>query len=258
MSETKAAVATGYGYASDEQKVSPFNFGLNAGVTKLTKFEWIPNGGKDGVEQEALDIVFNINGTDKNYRMFPVVKAFDKNGGEITDPSAPEMQDAIVDFNARVTHILHTFIDSDAIKAGLSRPIESFKDFCEICMSLLPKNYSDITLDIFLQFQWQISEGQERTFLEIPKKMKYGRWLIQAVIPEGGEWKKNAVEAPSDETKKALYYTDTAGNEHPFFKNGWFMNSNFAKQQSNTVASATNTAAATETAKAGEAKAQTW
>jgi hypothetical protein len=257
MAETKTAPVASYGYASDEVKVSPFNFGLNAGVTKLTKFEWIPNAGKDGAEQEALDIVFNINGTDKNYRMFPVVKAFGKNQEEITDPAAPEMQDAIIDFNARVTHILHAFLDSEAIKAGLARPIANFKEFCEICMGLLPKNYSEIVLDVFLQYQWQIGSNNDRTYLELPKKMKYGRWLIPAVAPVGGAWIKHAVENPTDDVKKALYYTDAEGNEHPFFRNGWFMSNAFANQQTSGDAES-STIAATATAADGEKKATTW
>lgn len=249
--ETKQAPG-GYGYASDEVKVSPFSFGLNAGSARMTKFEWIPNGGKDGAEQEVLNIVFKINGTDKNYRMFPVTKAFDKNNQEVTDPSAPEMQEALTDFNARVTHILHAFIDSDTIKAGLSRPIANFKEFCQIVMSLLPKNYAEQPLDIFMQYQWTLREGQERTYLDLPTKMKYGKWVIAA---QAGIWTKHVADNPTEDTKKALWYTNEAGEEHPFFKNGWFMNSNFANQQKNGGADASASAA---TAIDGEKKASTW
>lgn len=258
MSEQAKNAPVGYGYATDEQRVSPFNFGGNFGVTKLTKFEWIPNAGKDGAEQEALDIVFNINGQDKSYRMFPVVKAFGKNQEEITDPSAPEFQDAVIDFNARVTHILHCYLEADAIKAAMARPIASFKEFCEIAMSLLPKNYNEQLLDIFLQYQWALGE-KERTYLEIPTKMKQGRWITPAVAPIGGEWKKTVIEGASDENKKALFYVDGAGNEHPFFKNGWFMNNNYAKQQTSANAEASAGAAvATSEAGATNAKQSTW
>lgn len=256
MSTEKQQPAGGYGYASDEVKVSPFNFGLNAGVTKLTKFEWIPNGGKDGAEQEALDIVFNINGTDKSYRMFPVVKAFGKNNEEITDPNAPEFKEALVDFNARVTHILHAFIDSDAIKAGFARPIKDFKEFCQIAMSMLPKGYNEVLLDIFLQFQWQLRGDQEKTYLEIPSKMKYGKWLCPA---QPGTWTEHKVDNPGETVREALYYTNEAGEKHPFTKNGWFMNSNFAKQQkADGTTSEASAAAATATNNDGAAKASAW
>lgn len=268
MAETKAAVSTapagGYGYASDEVKQSPFNFGLNAGVTKLKKFEWIPNAGKDGAEQEALDIVFNINGTDKSYRMFPVVKAFGKNNEEITDPNAQEFKDAITDFNARITHILHAFMDSDTVRAGLSRPITSFKEFCTVAMSLLPKDYAEKPLDIFMQFQWQPDEGQNKTYLEIPKKMKYGAWLKPA---QPGKWKEVRKANPSDNDRDALYYVNEevpAGQpeqRHPFVKNGWFMQSNFAHQQKEGGSAADSSSAATTGAvmnKEGEQKASSW
>lgn len=256
MSEQQNVNTGGYGYASDEQKVSPFNFGLNAGNTKLTKFEWIPNGGKDGAEQEALDIVFNINGTDKNYRMFPVVKAFGKNNEEITDPNAPEFKEALIDFNARVTHILHAFLDSETIKAGFAKPIANFKEFCQTAMAMLPKDYSEQPLDIFLQFQWSLGD-KERTYLEIPNKMKYGAWL-KAAVP--GIWTKHTVENPSDDVRKALWYTNEKGEEHPFFKNGWFMNSNFANQQRQDggSGSASDSNAATATKEEGAQKASSW
>jgi hypothetical protein len=257
--ETTNVQATGgYGYADDNVKQNPFVFGLNAGVTNLIKFEWIPNGGKDGAEQEALDIVFKINGVEKSYRMFPVVKAFGKNNEEITDPNAPEFKDALTDFNARVTHILHAFLDSDSIKAGFARPISSFKDFCQIAMSMLPKNYKEVTLDIFLQYEWQLRPEQEKTYLTIPNKMKYGRWLAPA---QPGTWTEKRVENPADSVLKALWYENEKGDIHPFVKNGWFMNSNFATQQKTGSSSSDNTAnqaASQQIQSDGAAKASTW
>ena len=218
----------GYGYASDEVKQSTFNFGLNAGKTFLKKFEWIPNGGANGAEQEALEVVFNINGTEKGYRLFPVTKAYDKNNNEVTDPNSQEMKDAFTDFNAKVTHILHCFQDINTIKASFARPIKNFKEFCQIAMSILPKDYANIPLDIFMVYQYNIKEGQERAYLEIPKTMKYGRWLAASQV--GVEWKTNRVENPDNEVSEALSYYDVEGSKHPFVRNGWFMNSKFAIQ----------------------------
>jgi hypothetical protein len=230
--------ASDYGYASDEVKVSPFNFGLNAGVTHLIKFEWIPNGGKDGAEQEALDVVFNINGTEKSYRMFPVTQAFKKGTNEkITDRNAPEFKEAVTDFNARVKHIVGCFVNNETIMSKLSVPITSFKQFIQLYASLLPANFKEIPLDIFLQFEWNLRDEQKRTYLNIPNKMKYGKWLMPA---QAGTWEARKKENPTEDDKKALWYVNTDGpknekgeytQEHPFFKNGWFMNSTFAKQQ---------------------------
>lgn len=230
-----------YSFESDEVKVSPFNFGLNAGKTFLTKFEYTPTGGTDGAEQDALDIIFNINGTDKSYRMFPVTKAFLKAGGETTDRNAPEFKDAVKDFNAKVFHIVHCFVETDTYKAATSRKISSFKEFCTIVASLLPKDFSKKPLDCFMQFQWQPSPNKNKTYLELPKKMSYGKWVIPA---QPGTWEKIVVEDPSDDVREALKYgkketavLDEKGKVkeytefHPFTRNGWFMKSNFAHQQ---------------------------
>lgn len=215
-----------YGYASDEVKQGAFRFGLNAGNTFLVKFEWIPNGGKEGKEQEALDIVFKIDGVEKGYRQFPVVKAFDKNRNEVTDKNSSEMKDAFKDFNSRITHILHCFREREQVQAALSRPIKDFKDFCNLAQGGLPKNFREIPLDIFMHYQWNISEGQTRTFLEIPKNMKQGLWLCAA---RPGNWKE--VRTGCDDCSKALYYVNEKEEEHPFIRSGWFMNHNFANQQ---------------------------
>ena len=210
---------SGYGYASDEFVASPWNFGLNKAF--LVKFGYIPNGGKDGAEQDALDIVFNINGKDKSCRMFPVTHGYGKNQEKITDPTAPEFKAAQADFNAIITHIAHAFIDNDTYKAGVSRPINGFKHFCEIVKSLLPRDTPTRALDIFLQYPYKPSEGQTRTYLEIPTKMRNGAWLKPA---QAGIWVEHTLENPKD-NDKALWYINEKGEEHPIWKNGYFMKS---------------------------------
>lgn len=265
------AEGSGYGYGEDtDAKVSPFNFGGNFGVAKLTKFEWIPNGGKDGAEQEALEIVFNINGTDRSYRQFPVVKAFDKNQAEVTDPSSPEMKKAISEFNARMTHVVHAFVDDAAIKQAFAKPGRpTFKQYCDTLKSLLPKNTPEIALDIFMQYQWSLKGEANRTYLDIPTKRSHGSFLVKSVAPVGGNWTAVKAENPDDNMADALHYVDGAGNKHPFVRTGWFMNSNFAIQQkiggdssdsSSNVeqASAMNGVASNDAPAATEQVASTW
>lgn len=222
----------GYGYGEDvDAKVSPFVFGLNENA-KLKKFEWIANGGKDGAEQEALEIIFEINSTERSYRQFPVVKAFGKNQEEITDPTSPEMKAAKSEFNTRMTHLMHAYVEDAALKQALARKIGSFKEYCNILKSLLPKNTPDISIDIFMQYQWQMGSSATRTFLDIPTKRKHGAFIVKHVEPVGGSWKAVKKEQPDDNVQDALTYIDGAGNKHPFQRTGWFMNSNFANQQS--------------------------
>lgn len=231
----------GYGYVDDESEIgsggSSMSFGLNPKV-RMTKFELIANAGKDGAEAEALDIVFNINGKDKSMRKFPVTKAFAKDGNntEVTDPKAPEMQEAYKDLNALITHVMHCFVSKENLIIALSVPMTGFSDYVKILMGLLPANYADIDLDLFGQYQWQISGDNDKTYLEIPKKMKQGKWLcvsVPAQNPDGtiGQWTEVKKENPNDNDALALSYVDGMGTLHPFTRNGWFMNSNYANQQ---------------------------
>lgn len=214
-----------YGYEDDGgQQSGGLSFGLNAGVTNMVKFEFNPNGGKDGAEGEALDVVFNINGKDVSYRMFPVTKTFDKNNVEITDPRHPEMKRAMKEFNAVIVHILHAFVSKETLKVALGVPIGSFKQFCNVATNVLPKNFNEVNLDIFAQWQWQLTGDNNKTYLRLPKNMKHGKWVCPHIPPVGGEWEELRLNG-------ALSYKDTDGNKHPFSRQKWFMESNFAEQQ---------------------------
>jgi hypothetical protein len=216
-----------YGYEDDNQEIAPgLQFGLNAGAGYLTKFEFNPNGGKEGAVQDSLDIVFTINGKDISYRQFPIVKAF-ADGAEVTDPNHPKMKEAFRDFNSIITHILHIFVEKEAIKTAMQVPIKNFKHYCELAANVLPKDYAQIKLDIFAQWQWQITGDNEKTYLRLPKNMKQGKWACKAVEPVG-EWKE---KVNMGNTAKCLTYVDDEGNVHPFVRTKWFMESNFAKQQ---------------------------
>jgi len=232
----------GYGYADDTPQQSAFKFGLNPAIGRLIKFEWINNAGKDGAEGEALDIQFSVEGSERpaNIRMFPVTKAFAKDGSEVVDMKAPEFQKAVREFNGNVSHILHCFNDAEAIKLAFNGPevnIANFKDFCRIAMSLIPKNANTIPLDLFFQWEWQIKGEAKQTYLRLPNKITFGKWVCPAVEPKAGEngepaaWKEWKHPSPDSSTPIALKYSDGAGNIHPFTRNGWFMLSAYATQQ---------------------------
>lgn len=241
---TPDAEEPAYGYGEEtENKVSPYTFGLNQGF-RLTKFEWIPNGGKDGAEGEALEIIFEKISdptVKRSYRQFPVTKGYDKSGNEVTDPKSKEYKEAFSDFNGRITHILHAFVDDAAVKAAFARPIKGFKEFCNIARSLLPGAQTPtIELDIFFQYQWSLKGDQKRAYLDMPTKRKHGAFICKSVKPVG-KWTAVKVENPDDNEQYALKYVDDAGNQHPFTRNGWFMNSNFAIQQVSAEAQAAAT-----------------
>jgi hypothetical protein len=219
----------GYGYQEESTpKSAGLNFGLNQRKARLTKFEWIANGGKDGAEQEALDIQFQIGEITKNYRKFPVTSAFfkekDKAQITVTDPTHPAFKDAQIELSATLMHIMGCFVSKEDLKTALAKPISSFKDYCKILESLLPADYATKELDIFAQYQWQIGTDKEMTYLEIPKNMKQGKWLVPGTT---NEWK----EFRSDKTLKYVDINDGAVT-HPFERGEWFLASNFATKQS--------------------------
>lgn len=228
----------GYGFSEETVNEASYKFGLNHGVTNLTKFEWTPNGGKDGAEQEAIDIIFNVNGREVSYRRFPVQKAYykenpeDQNSAQLEteDPNHPAFKEAQAELSAVLVHIVGCFVPKEDIKAALQTPIRSFKDYCKVLQGLLPSDYSTKPLDIFFNWQWQIKGDNNRTYLELPKKMKHGRWLSASVVPAGGEWEEQRKQNASS-NEAALRYVDAEGNVHPFWRNGWFMESAFASMQ---------------------------
>jgi len=230
----KAPAQSGYGFSEHKAKESSFVFGLNAGNVRLTKFQHTMHGGKDGADLEAMDIMFTIDGNDRGYRKFPITRAYVKDeatGGqvEVTDPNHPAIAAEKQLLSQILTHIVGCFVPKADIQAALQTQISGFKHFCDILANLLPEDFATKPLDGFGVWQWQIGGEAKNTYLEFPKNMKHGRWL-QASIAPVGKWEKQQNPAAAL-NEVALRYVDTDGNKHPFTRNGWFMESNFAHQQ---------------------------
>lgn len=200
---------SGYGYADDSvTDGGSVRHGLNQGV-KLIKFEFNPNGGAKGTPQDCLDIVFDIGGKEFSYRQFPITKVKDFDSGrEITDPNHDLMKKAFANFNAIMTHILGCYTDRGTIKETLSE-VNNFRDFCDKAASLLPEDFAEVELDIFLNYQWKIKGDNTRTFLELPKNMKWGRWICPTVP---GNFEQKSLGGKSFTyttiTKDPMQYTD--------------------------------------------------
>ena len=234
--ENSAPAQSGYGYSEHVPGEASIVFGLNAGNVRLAKFEHTMTGGKDGAELEAMEILFTVKGKERGYRKFPVTRAYVKDPQnptgpnlEVTDPTHPAIAAAKQEMSSAILHIVGCFVPKAEIQAALAVNIQSFKHFCTILQDLMPKDFSVIPLDGFGVWQWQIGGEAKVTYLEFPKNMKHGRWLAKAVTPVK-EWVKQ--QNPGASTSEvALRYVDADGNKHPFTRNGWFMESNFATQQ---------------------------
>lgn len=232
-----------YGYENTEDLTggnggASMKFGLNQGAV-LTKFEYNPNAGKEGAAQDAIDITVNLKGKEFRQRFFPISKVFregrDANGvqlqGEITDTTSDEYKEAIGRDKKRLSAILtdyvKCFVSTEQLQGALSVPISGFKDYVQILERLVKSNpeWDKLTLDVFLQYQWQPRGDNEKTYLELPatnaktKAIKQGTFVCKSI--EG-----TFIQDPLSE---GIKYTTAEGIAHPFVRNAWFKDSDFAK-----------------------------
>lgn len=233
-------------------------FGLNQ-KARLIKFGYNSNVAKEGEDaREAIEIVVQVGEREYLDWINPITKVYSsKNNNELTDKSSPEYID---EYNklmnqqgGLMTHYLKSVgVTEDAIKHAYESGINSFAEWGQKMSALLPADYSSKPLDVFLEYQYEIKTGQDRTFLTLPRNMKGGYFIVPA---QAGEWK------PDYAADGAMRYINEQGAEHPFTRNANFMSSNKAKQQGAGAPAANNGAGqpnAGMTPGNGEAKKSTW
>lgn len=227
---SEAIQKLGYGFIDDRdpslKSKMGGKFGLNAGVN-ITKFELNQFSGKDKTAGDALDITVAVAEKDFSMKIYPVTKIYDKNNNEITDVNSADyikgFNEEIKQKNAVILHFLKALgVTEDRIRQAFATPVDSFAAFINGLVALLPPNFQTIPVDVFLEYQWQISEGQDRTYLQLPKNMKGGYFACPAQI---GVW----VEEKTAEGK--LIYRNQNGAIHPFERDKNFMEGNKANQQ---------------------------
>jgi hypothetical protein len=247
MSEEKNPI-TGYGYASDEMSFLGGKFGLNENC-KIVGFAYNPKAGKDGADAEAMDLQILLPEEDEPRRMrvFPAgnVKYKDKNAGTEkvlvtvndckTNEERAAFQKAMTRVSGTITHIMKCFVPQEKYEQAIKqRPISSFKDLVMACGSMLPKNFKEIPIDAFLEYQWNSAfnqNGEEVVYLQFPFSTMSGAFLCPHVEhTEPWELHKNP---NAGDLENAWWYTskDATGAEvtHPFKRKGQYMNSNSAK-----------------------------
>ena len=201
-------------------------FGLNN--ANITKFEYNPNAGKDESAADAIDITVAIGDKEYRTRIYDITGDLFKGDNKIAEgePGYIELYNA--EKKQREAVIVHTVkafgTTEDQIKAALQNGnVTDFKSWAIAMCSTKGAGFEAKPVDVFLEYQWTIQEGNERTYLQLPKNMKGGRFLAPGVAPAGA-WEK-----VSD--ADGLRYVDAAKNEHPFNRSKNYMESNKAMQQ---------------------------
>jgi hypothetical protein len=231
----------GFGYVNDgdESLVSSGGgvgvFGLNTGV--FTKLGYEPNAGKDGAPADAFDINIEVNGREYRTRLYDYTIVYGNNGEALTDPNTTEyIQKYNTEMTQRMAVITHAVkaagVTDAQLQQALNIKIETFADWCKIVSSLVPQNYKTKSVHVFLEYQWSIPEGKDKTYLTLPKNMKGGRFLAPALV---GNWEEQTVWQMTDtegnvQEVKGLRYVYN-GSVHPFTRDQNFMESNKAIQQ---------------------------
>ena len=227
---SEAIQKLGYGFIDDRDESlrskTGGQFGLNVGAF-ITKFELNPMSGKDKTPGDALDITVTISDKEFTKKIFPVSKIYDKNGNEITDVNSEAyikgFNTEIKQTNAVILHFLKTVgVTEERIRTAFTTPVNSFASFINGLVTLLPPNFTAVPIDVFLEYQWDIAEGQDQKFLQLPKNMKGGYFACPA---QPGTW------IAERDAKEGLIYRNQNGAEHPFSRDKAFMESKKALQE---------------------------
>ena len=207
-------------------------FGLNSGAF-VTKFEYNANAGKDGAAGDAIDFTVQVGEREYRNRLFPVSKVY-KDNNEITDTASEEYKVAFAKemelFSAYVSDIVKCFVPVEDLKTALATPIASFKDYAQIVTGLVQRspNWNKKPVDVFLQYQYTPSGDNDRTYLELPKNVKHGAFIV----PTEG----SVTEVKTD---SSLTYVKEDGTNHSFKRGQWYLESAFANVINLTAPTAT-------------------
>jgi len=196
--------------SSEEFKGSGvWQFGLNQNVN-MVKFEFNPNGGKDGAEANCLDVVFKKGEGETRFRIY--------------EPDVLYKDNVQLDKNSE-DYKTELEKQTKIISAVLVSGVSDFKSFVQKMETGIKKNpdWDKKNLDLFMQYSYNIRQGQNTTFLEVPNyRNAYHGLFIVPTIHTG--WKEVRTET-------SLTYVDDKGEQHPFKRGSWFLSSNFANRQ---------------------------
>jgi hypothetical protein len=200
-------------------------FGLNSGF--ITKLEYNANAGKDSSEGDAVDITVQVGDKEFRRRIYDATGAlYGKDNAQVAagEPEYAALYNA--EMKQRMAVVTHAVKATGTTNAEISARIATavdFKSWAGLMCSLPMSDFKAKAVDVFVEYQWNISEGQEKTYLELPKNMKGGYFLCPAQTAVGSfKEVRNA---------DGMHYADDAGNVHCFTRSKNFMDGKKANQQ---------------------------
>lgn len=205
-------------------------FGLN-GPVHFSELTFVTDAGKDKSPGLAVDI--NVMVKDREYKR----RIYDASGQPQLDKSGNQVQPGEKGYDdlfantmsqgiAVIKHALKAVgVTDEQIKAvAATLSLDAVGEGMGKLIALAPADYKSKPIDAFLEYQWSISEGQSQTFLELPKNMKGGAFLLPHTPPVG-KWTERITEEGN------LEYFDNQGNIHKFNRSKDYMESPKAIQQ---------------------------
>jgi hypothetical protein len=212
---------------------------------KLVKFEYNPAiEFKSGDTAEGIEMEVDVSGMIIRSNIYPTTKVY-VDGNEVTDTAHPAFRKGVTTLKQRIFHIARCFASEEDLIAAVAIP-KNFGDFVKAITNTFESGWENKELDLFMQYQWQLKEGAERKYLEIPKKTNQGAFLIPHVegnfsevkITDGkayGNGKElgtvtgkklegsngTTISLPRKDT--ALVYISNEDKLHTFNRGTWFM-----------------------------------
>lgn len=241
-------------FISDEDKSivasgSSVKFGLNSKVF-LTRFEYTTKTGKGGSEgNPAVIIEFDINGTNKNTRIYDITaegaKIYSRTtGAEILDKKSEEYQKELSRKAAEIKGVFTHFLKASGkseenIKAAYAKATD-FKSLAQIVEAGMKETITKrVPLDLFMQYQYKIQGTADKTYPEIPTSVVFGAFVTPHME---GNWKEENewVEEQDGVSlhKKGLRYVNEKNEVHRFVRTEAFFESKVSKQQTKDSAGA--------------------
>lgn len=191
------------------QSKGSINFGLQENA-KLTKFT-LNKENQYGAQIE-VEITFNNDAVNKSWI------------GLTPHPDVKDVDAELTNKFAAIKHIIKAVGVTDEMIKKVTSDAVSFEDGVEKVLNILPKDFDTKPIDVFMEWQMNIGNNNDKTYLTLPSNMKGGRFMSTHVDPVGS-WVENLIP------KKSIIYTDDAGNQHPIQKGTAFMLSTRSYQQ---------------------------